>query len=60
MTEQEIDRLVAVAVAELRRQEETSGCTVMSEGKFAQVDGSFDVPRLVQAVVEAGGLCPNR
>jgi hypothetical protein len=48
-----IEDLVAAAVAELRRQEETSGCTVSADGDIVQVDGSFDVRKVVEALVAA-------
>ena len=48
-----MDKAIAAAVAELHRQEETSGCTVQADGDWAQVDGSFDIRKVVEAVLSA-------
>jgi hypothetical protein len=49
MSAADAEHLVAVAVAELRRQEETSGCSVHANGDWAQVDGSFDLRKVIEA-----------
>ena len=48
-----VEGLVATAVTELRRQEAVCGCTVNADGDFAQVDGSFNVREVVEAVLKA-------
>jgi hypothetical protein len=48
-----LERAAEALVADLQRQAETSGCTVASDGPYAQVDGSFQVEPLILAVLTA-------
>ena len=46
-------RAIADAIiAELMRQSEISGCFTETNGRSVQVDGSFNVERLADAIVE--------
>ena len=46
------ERAIADAIiAELMRQSETTGCATETNGRYAQVDGSFDVDLLAAAIV---------
>jgi hypothetical protein len=58
-TEAMISHGVEAGIAELRRQAETSGCTTDSNGRFVQVDGSFEMRLLVAAVLQATALKPG-
>ncbi len=54
-----VERIIAVIVADLRRQEAITGCAVDHHGTRAQVDGSFDLAPIAVAILrelsEAGG-----
>jgi hypothetical protein len=52
MQETTVDRATRAALAELHRQGLKSGCFTEDNGRLAQVDGSFDVRRLVEAVLK--------
>lgn len=39
-------------VVELKRQSVTTGCATETNGRYAQVDGSFDVVLLAAAIVD--------
>lgn len=48
-----VERAKADLIAELNRQAERSGCTTETDGRYVQVDGSFNVELLARAVIAA-------
>lgn len=55
-----VDQAMAAAAVELLRQAEHSGCTtdIDDGGQIAQVDGSFELRPLVEAILEAARMKP--
>jgi len=51
--DEQVERAVQAAIRELERQADQSGCTTATDGTFVQVDGSFEIRPLVQAVLGA-------
>lgn len=48
-----VDRALAAAIAELERQGRASGDTTMTDGRSVQIDGSFEIRPLVEAILRA-------
>lgn len=48
-----VERAVAAGIAELQRQGRDSGCTAETNGRYVQVDGSFEIHPLVEAILRA-------
>ena len=48
-----IERATQAAIAELHRQSNRTGCTTEDNGRWAQVDGSFEVEPVVRAIIAA-------
>lgn len=44
---------LAAAIAELKRQERVTGNVFETNGRSAQIDGSFDLQRLVKVILAA-------
>jgi hypothetical protein len=46
-----LSRAVTAAITELHRQAQTTGNRTDTDGRWAQVDGSFDLETVVKAVL---------
>lgn len=49
----QIDRVKAALLAELGRQSAQTGCTMETNSRFVQVDGSFEIEPLARAAIAA-------
>ena len=47
------ERAKRALLTELQRQAGESGCTTETNGRYVQVDGSFEIEPLVRAVIAA-------
>ena len=51
--------MVDAIIVELKRQSETTGCATETNGRFAEVDGSFDLELLAAAIIDVIGRQTN-
>ena len=55
MVDTRTERVVRAIIAELERQSETIGCVAETNGIYAQVDGSFKLAPLAEAMLRVLG-----